>query len=398
MTEYRARVEFSGPGAARHHAQATELTIRAVLTWEPDPAGGPAFIAQVPNLVDVELTEVTLGPVAGGGAGIPLRLTTGGRSTPSTTGQAAQFWFANFAANNAYADNVQACTRTFLTFGNGLPVPSPVVVLDGAALALFGGAPPGSTDAVIRYRQAFAGREISGRSFYSEQQASAFVNDSLTPPESPTDLTNFLRRLERRFANSAGVVTTASGVRINACGAALVLQAGALWITPSDLGNGADQIPLQVGANTAAKCENHPSVFFSPTAGAAVRTFEVLDVRRDGITEQAGAPILLRIDAAPAASRWLFVCSGTAIEAVLVHPQGSDLRRPRDVWNGLIVPALFSTATARGPLLYRDELVANVRNFSPIGALQDLTDLQYARFLEPLGPTDDETFDLVFQT
>lgn len=365
------------------------------LTFAADPAGGGGLVAQMPTLSDVDITAVEL--MIDDGAGGPIRLVSGGRTTLNTN-QTPDRWFEDLAAGNDYDDNGEACWRDELVFAPpGQVLPIPAVVLSGAALVTVG-TPPDPTDAVIRYRPRYSTPGIrSPLAVFSAMQFSAFVDDAIG--EDPADLATFLRRIESELAGEGGVYVTTSGVRLNRCSLAAVDPRYGVWVRAGDIGNGADQIPASVAANTAEAYQNHPGVFFTAPTARNQRAFEVTNTNANAITTFAGAVPVITVDSAPIASRWILVIDGTPIPVVLAHPTGSDLRRPREIWNTVLAAAIDSPAVGQGPMFYWDEIDGgNNRILNPIGVLQDLRRLEYAAFVEPLGPTDTGITTVYYQS
>src|SRR5690606_32135365 len=89
-------------------------------------------------------------------------------------------------------------------------------------------------------------------------------------------------------------------------------------------------------------------------------------------------PIILEISARIDASRWLFVIDGTPVTGVIHHPSGSDYRRPRAIWNNVIVPGIRNSQVGGGLALYNDAGLTDTRAQS-----NDLARLSFAHFLEP---------------
>lgn len=394
MAQFRARIETSGTIPGRHTFYPAEETVRLPLSFGVDPSGGAGLVAQMPTLADSDIVAVEL--QIDDGAGGPIRLTTGGRTLANTT-QTPDRWFFDNTATNAYLDNTEGCWRNELTFAPpGVTVPIPAIVISGPALAA---TPiPDPCDAVITYRARHSTPgEIAARAVFSEMQFVAFVDDNAG--EDPNDLSTFLRRIEGSMSASGAVFTTPSGQRLNSCGWAAVDPRYAIWLRPGDLGNGADQIPVSFAANAASLYANHPGVFYTAVPTRNQRAWEVTRVEQAPITDPGGAAPVVTVDSAPIASRWLFVVDGTPIPVVLAHPTGSDFRRPRTIWNNVIVPLIQNSAINRGPIFFRDFIDGGGnRQLIPIGVLQHLRRLEYAGFLEPLGPTDESITTLFFQS
>lgn len=390
MSESRVRFEVNGLATGRHTEYPQEITIRETLTFAADPAGGASLVAVVPGgLQDVEITHVELGPFTAGAGTEPIRLITGGRTLPPTTGQAADLWVVESPTGQDYYANSEACTREEMRYAPTQQRTAQVgVVIGGAALAQFVEA-PAEVDAVIRYRPRFAGPDASGRSRWSAMQFLDFADSNASPPESTADLEATIRRVERELWGSGGVFTTPAGNRINACSFAAPLPEGLVYVASGDIGVGDNQIPADVASNTGDRYRNHPGVFFAHKTGGDQRSIEAIgyDADADPVSGFDGSLYIIEITAAPVASRWIWVVDGSPMEAVILHPTGSDYRRPRDIWNNVVAAAMSSPAPNQGPLLYRDSVSGVDRVFAPLATTMDLQRLQYARFVEPLGPT-----------
>ena len=174
------------------------------------------------------------------------------------------------------------------------------------------------------------------------------------PDTAPSGSTRLAQLLEQFSA-----ATTRTQVGANAAGTAIIAEAcgfagcapeGAVMVTPSDLGTGPDQIPPDIASNTAAAFRAHPSVFYPAGKTSYVRAltrggFDPTSIVNDSV---AGGPLqITSIIAAPTFSDWLVVVEGQTQIVRLAHPAGSDIRRPRDIWNQIWVPIIKGSSNVQ---------------------------------------------------
>ncbi len=382
MTQYAVRFECTGTTDGRHWAQPTEETLRTSLTFAADAVGN--LVAPVPELVDVEIVDVILGPFDNSAAPW-LRAHAGGRI--ATNLQTPDAWWAEAAASQAWQDNVTLDWEQAVIPISLVELAYPVIKLGGAFLASFT-TPPTTAEAVIRYRPRYSSVVEKSRGWFSHQQGIGFVDTEASPPESLGTPTEFLLRLERSMSTVGGSTSfpISSGTfTLNNCAFATPDPRWSCWIAPGDIGVAPGQIPPNASANTAERYRAHPAAFWAQDRAAVARVWEVMADRGEAdISTRAGALLLYVVSSEVSGSRWMFVIDGAEWIVRLNH---GDLRRPRDIWNQVIVPSIARPAIAQGPEFFRDIVVVPDRFYAPIGRIQDLTRLQYARFLEPLFAT-----------
>lgn len=159
---------------------------------------------------------------------------------------------------------------------------------------------------------------------------------------------------------------------------------GAVYVDTSDVGVSSTErtrIPADVASNSLAAYQRYPAAFLRrPTFGRGV---ELLDQWPDAITTGDGALTIYATSQDLAWSQWRFQVDGASFVVLLNHNGVAGLRRPADVWNQVIVPAMSSGA----PLEVWD-LCCNdpVPKFG--GLLSRLEFLEYAVFM--LGLVDGE--------
>lgn len=397
MAQFPLRFQGGGTGGQGANGGADDLTIRTTLNFGPNPDGGTGLVAQIPGLSDVSLVEVELALVSGG-AGEPSNL-------HSFVGETRWFVEIEGGSQTWIDNNGDPALRNTLEFNAGGPITAgPSVHLDGLALAAFPVAPVTVT-AKVRFAPRFAAAKGGGTNqVWSSLQGVRFLDtnagDNLADPLS------WIRKVETSFGYQTGAVVNlapanAAAVRVQQCGQTAFDPRIAAWISTSDVGVSPGQVPPSFASNTAEIFRYHPAAFWTPKAAASQRVFELTSPISAGIQPidtQLGAPPILVIDGDVRASRWLLVINGTAITTVLVHPAGSQLRRPRDIWNAVIVPAINASQLGGGLVLNQDEIVGNAREITPSGVAGDLLNsLTFARFLEPLGLTDTDVFSLLVQ-
>lgn len=184
------------------------------------------------------------------------------------------------------------------------------------------------------------------------------------------------------ITSNGSTFTTPGGVDIYNCAYASLSPEGMVWILAADYGGAG--IPADVTANTANKFREHPSVFIRNVGGAAVRA--VTRRWRDGFAIDApiigGQPIgILQMANVLTQSKWLIVVDGVPSVVFIQHPEGSDYRRPRDIWNHVIVPLINSSGSNLSRIVTLD-LWGN-----PVGTETRWQYLSYARFLGDEGTT-----------
>jgi hypothetical protein len=213
-----------------------------------------------------------------------------------------------------------------------------------------------------------------------------FVEFEDAPPSTgslSSQAQNFLNKMSDGGAPALlGIDSAAQSIYAQNCSFTGIAPEGAVYVRPEDLGNSNEQIPAAVGSNTAAHFRFHPSVFVrrSDYYNGVMR--RVRDSVALAQTSQGQPLKIVSVTQDPVASNWLFQIDGQISLVSVTHPAGSDLRRPRDIWNTVIVPAIDGSAAAR------QALTVGIPGSSQgsVGVLSRLKYLEYARCL-PLAGT-----------
>lgn len=174
------------------------------------------------------------------------------------------------------------------------------------------------------------------------------------------------------------------------CSLAGIAPEGAVYIRPEDIGNAAEQIPASVTANSKAHFRFHPSVFVRRSAyynGIMRRVQDPLDVAVPNLAQPLR---IVSVTQDPLSSNWMLLIDGQMSLVSILHPDGSDLRRPRDIWNQVLSPAIEGSASARAAIT----VGIPGSSQSSVGVLARLKYVEYARCL-PLAGTDVPQTDAV---
>lgn len=320
-----------------------------------------------------------------------------GADTPACIGSQAELsgpdgsagWWA---VDGAYADNGggAAISRGPGTLGRMAP---------GVQMA-FGGDAKTAIDAVVIGTfdaidlMVTFGYEV-GTSYLSDAQFCEFYEN---PPDdgkgTETRVVELLQQISERSGASYLLGTNNNGeVVVNNCGFAALAPEGAVWIRPEDFNSGnPDGIPLEGTENLASQFRFHPSVFFRRTDYVReVRTGHADEIAFNNTDNALQAFKVTVVDSAPTDSQWMFIIDGASVFAVVEHPAGSDFRRPRDIWNNVIVPLIEGTPGASGAVLLGSEASAPDREND---ALDRLNFVQYARCLGLTGTNKQQYPDI----
>jgi hypothetical protein len=266
----------------------------------------------------------------------------------------------------------------------------------GAAGALVGASPPDYFHCVIEWEL------VSGL------RLGCFANtaDGDIPPDVPALLAREAARLAEPGAGQVqiGVQANNAALKINGACGAYPRGDNNYYVLAGDVGNSDWQIPAPDPAgNTSAKFRNHPSVFIR--AQSAIRGLHHPARYPYDVAPITSAPpdisgVQLRtVDRAPTHSRWLLRVDSELLDVVIAHPAGSDIRRPRDIWNQVIVPTIGQAGGQSRPLaLYDSKVEGAARTFHQLGTLHATPYIQGGTFWEPLDADSSEITTLIPQT
>jgi hypothetical protein len=223
--------------------------------------------------------------------------------------------------------------------------------------------------------------------------------------DAPPDVPALLAREELRLATPGsgmariGVVSANAPLDVWRAAQAYPRGDNNYFVLAADLGAGAWQLPISFPENTPAKFRNHPSVFVR--ANMAIRglhhparfPYDVgsIDVNcADGAVGEPGIRIYV-CNRAPTHSRWQFRIDSELLDVIIKHPNGSDFRRPRDIWNKVIAPTIGTAGGLGAPLpIYASSVAGTVRTFYQTGRLRGLDYLQGATFWEGLDAVEND--------
>lgn len=410
MAQYAMRFQAVSEGEARCSVAENDLAFSTAVVFGADPAGSVDLVAPVPQALfgsafcDKELVRVELTLFEDGPVGNPVRLTTWSRSN---------YWFLEVAAGaqDMFSNGAPTLRAEHALSATGPYANTPTIWLGADALAEFVDSPTACVAYIVlrpRYQtygplaESYTAIPTAGNAWMvSWLQGTAWLDSLVYDPANPV---TFLRDLERRFAQSAGQVTVGSGasaVTVNQCAFAATDRRRMAWIAPGDVGTGPGQIPPDMASNTADRMAYHPAAFWTGGRGTLQRSIGLVAPRSAAIDASFGAPVFCVVDGEVTCSRWLFVVDNTPITGIVLHPLGSTLRRPRDIWNQVIVPAINHSGIGGGLVLYRDSPTGLGpvfgRELFPQTVLGDLRRMTYAHFLEPLGTTYADSYSVLFQ-
>lgn len=381
MGEKLLRWSVGGVGVASSPKGVAEQAAlaRIKLTAVPlvvDPSDALALIAILYPLfgahVDrAQLVGSPLGPVA----------EQDGDATETT-------WLTMVSTGVARLDNGAALVlEDTTTTAAGTRYPVPLARLKGLALAAHG-VGLAAVDLWCWYCPSYAATTFGSFRF------ATVVDDAVNPlPSVLPELT----RLSSAFQLSTfATIGTVAGVTIYAveCKLALLLSTGVIWLRPGDVGNGAHQIPPAVANNSASHYAFFPGVFLRRTD--FLRDLSTISpAEADPVTTLAGALPLFQVDRPPTYSRWVLHLDGQFRVVTVAHPQGSDLRKPLEIWNAVIVPAI-----RLGSLItYSFSEGGGQRLFFPTGQviLTGANQVDGAEFIEPLDGQTASIWSIVTQ-
>lgn len=203
------------------------------------------------------------------------------------------------------------------------------------------------------------------------------------PKEQPVA---FLEAFQRMGANGGQFRISVQGgdeIVIPQCAYAAPGAAGTFFIAPSDVGAGPGQVPPDPTAWSAPILRPHVSAF---VRDASHCRGVVSQLSGGEVAGQTNAPFpsvqVVVVNSVPVWSEWALVIDGGAQTVLFRHENGNgdaiDVRRPRDIWEQVVVPQLQKRIGQDDPLpLLRDAGVPTTANR---GFISRLNYVSYARF------------------
>lgn len=186
--------------------------------------------------------------------------------------------------------------------------------------------------------------------------------------------------LFERIRNAGVNHTLPDGTVILGAGYSGIGPDGTVTIDAADYGN---SFPSNVTQNTPNAYANNPNVFYTQK-GCSTLLGTVVRVPGGSISlANAHQPVgIYSVSGPQLRSNWFFVIDGNPIVCTLAH---ADLRRPRDIWNQIIAPAVERNSAGNNRLATIDPDTQAVNG--TIGRLQYL---DFARYLGPVGNTQQD--------
>lgn len=150
-----------------------------------------------------------------------------------------------------------------------------------------------------------------------------------------------------------GVDATGQPVLVEQCGFAALDPSGVIYIRPEDIGPGALQIPAAFVDNSAAAFRAHPSVFYPSGKSQYVRAISRQAIDQGAVNADTVQPIkIISVTTSIPDSTWLVTIDGAPMIVRISHPAGSDFRRPRDIWENVILPLVNQGGALQGDVIY----------------------------------------------
>jgi hypothetical protein len=194
--------------------------------------------------------------------------------------------------------------------------------------------------------------------------------------EQPAAFLDALVRMETGAARTVIQRPGLSPLVLSQCCFAGPNAAGAIYIAPSDVGTGAGQVNPDPLLRNISQLQQHPTTFVRSSMNVRGLVSQI-----DGgstVETIANGTIVYQMLNAPTYSSWTLVIDGSAQQVIFPHPAGSDIRRPRDMWEEVIVPELQRQNSNGSPFpLWRDAGAGTLVNR---GYTTRLGYCQYARY------------------
>lgn len=300
-------------------------------------------------------------PAYATGSPIQTRLVTGtaysGANTLSFIAQrdSQDILLDGVATDNNVASAIRRCGYDGLYIGAGRAAGGELIVFDGdvqTAIAALGANPAIECDSYVSPGQTI-GSVIAGTPY----------NENVAPLWSSllgfcdfcetSELTTYHNTLFNRIKNGYNEEGNGQGVNyklpnqeiIRECAFAAVHPTGTIWISSTDYGStAANGIPSDVTDNDADRFRNHPGFFLRRKGASVLKSLiKKWDDPLDLTTDEVGQPIgIYQYAGAITLSRWLFLIDGEPNIVFIESPDGTNYRRPKDIWNNVIVPHLLT--------------------------------------------------------
>ena len=196
----------------------------------------------------------------------------------------------------------------------------------------------------------------------------------------------FLQAFQRMGANAGSFRISVQGgdaIVIPQCAYAGPPASGSFFVTPSDIGNGPGQVPFDPTGWTEPILRPHVSAFVRDASHCRGVVSQLSGSEDSPQMNSAfpGVQVVL-VDSAPVWSEWALVVDGHAQTVLFRHEDGQgapiDVRRPRDIWEQVVVPQLQKRIGQDNPLPFlRDAGTPTTLNR---GFISRLNYVSYARF------------------
>jgi hypothetical protein len=213
-----------------------------------------------------------------------------------------------------------------------------------------------------------------------------------TDKEQPAAMLEAFKRMGAGGGATRIAVPGGADVVLTQCAYAGPPAAGVFLIAPSDIGMGPGQVPPSPVAWTEPVLRPHPSVFVRDASHCRGVVSQL-----GGDTDAAqmnsafpGVQVFEVLDA-PTYSVWTLLIDGAAQAVIFPHLDANgakiDVRRPRDIWNRIVVPELQRRIAQGEPLpLYK---TAGFGTLVVRGYISRLNYVSYGRLcaFDPATPT-----------
>lgn len=260
---------------------------------------------------------------------------------------------------------------------NGYNIVEPAIQIDGLALAQVNGAT--EFRGLVELRRLLASR-TSGQLLVGD-----FVSSNQLGP-SNFDVGPFVsaRMQAVRFGTAPvdlGPKSDDTRDLVHQCTATFSDPWARVWVGPGDIGIAPEQLPPDLVLISGDKLKRFPSIFVRRTElvrglrAATSASMNPVNVPQSG-------PLVLVTQRPPTHSRWRLWIDGRMADVVLEHPEGSDLRTPKAVWNAVIASRLLGASVTEPWPTFRAEIELTGRAFYQWGVIGRDSHLEAAEFVE----------------